>query len=341
MKRCKYYIGLDIAAEHVTATIMTSPEQPVQTKERIANSAEGFDTLLSWLKERRIHPQGAVICMEATGVYVEHLCYFLHAQGYRIAVEPPTKVKRAFDQAGHKNDTVDSTQIAEYAYRYFDELSIWRPNSQSLEQIRVLLSAREQFTQQLVANTNALKTIQRKYVQTPLADQRYQQTIDQLKDNIKAINREIKKLIDSDSSFRQMVSHLTSIPGVGMLLASHLLVLTHGFTTVVSARQLAAHVGICPYEHTSGSSLYRKPPSRRYGPPTLRKLLYLAAMSLRTHQPAFRRYFLRKVAEGKPARLVINNIANKLLKIVCAIIRTQSVFIPNYQSVHPQLLTTS
>ena len=41
MKRCKYYIGLDIAAEHVTATIMTSPEQPVQTKERIANSAEG------------------------------------------------------------------------------------------------------------------------------------------------------------------------------------------------------------------------------------------------------------------------------------------------------------
>ncbi len=105
MKRCKYYIGLDIAAEHVTATILTSPEQPAQTKERIANNAEGFDTLLSWLKEHHIHPQRVVICMEATGVYREQLRYFLHAQGYRIAVEPPTKVKRAFDQAGHRNDS--------------------------------------------------------------------------------------------------------------------------------------------------------------------------------------------------------------------------------------------
>ena len=53
----------------------------------------------------------------------------------------------------------------------------------------------------------------------------------------------------------------------------------------------------------------------------------LSAMLVATHNAEFRKYYLRKVAEGKPKRLVLNNVANKLLKIVCALVKTErSIF---------------
>jgi transposase len=338
MERTAFYVGLDIASATFTATILTEPAKPSKTNDPFTNSLEGFTRFAEWLLEHHVTPHNALMCMEATGVYGESLCYFLATKGYRVAVEPPLKVKRAFNTSGHKTDAVDSAQIAEYAHRFIDELNFWKPSDAILEQIKVLLSAREQFTCQLTANLTALKTIQRKYIQTPLANQVYHETIEQLKENIKDIDKEIKRLIDQDPTFRQMIGLMLTIPGVGMLLASNLLVLTRGFTRPVTAKQIAAHAGICPYQHISGSSVYRRPRSRRHGPSKLRKLLYLAALSLRTHNDEFKRYFHRKVAEGKSKRLVINNIENKLLKIICAVISSQTRFIPHYRSVNPILL---
>ncbi len=77
------------------------------------------------------------------------------------------------------------------------------------------------------------------------------------------------------------------------------------------------------------------PTSRHYGPPTLRKLLYLAACSVRTHKKQFQQYFFRKLAEGKHKKLVLNNIQNKILKIACAVVRSQQPYIANYVSVNP------
>ena len=82
----------------------------------------------------------------------------------------------------------------------------------------------------------------------------------------------------------------------------------------------------------------KKSTSRHYGPSATRKLLYLAACSVRTHRKEFRQYFLRKTAEGKPGKLVLNNIQNKLVKIACVFLRTQKPFMPNYVSINPALL---
>jgi hypothetical protein len=123
-----------------------------------------------------------------------------------------------------------------------------------------------------------------------------------------------------------------------MLLAAHMLVILQSASQPCTAKGLAAFIGICPYENSSGTSLQHTPTSRHYGPPALRKLLFLAAMSLATHNQQFRAYYLRKVEEGKPKQLVMNNIANKLLKVMMAVVRSKTVFIPNYRSVNPRLL---
>jgi len=40
---------------------------------------------------------------------------------------------------------------------------------------------------------------------------------------------------------------------------------------------------------------------------------------------------------GKPKKLVINNVANKLLRILCGMAKNRQPYIESYQSVHPRL----
>jgi transposase len=108
-----YFIGLDLGAEQFSAAIGTSPWKLLQPARAFANTAEGFADLQQWLQQHDCTPPQTVLCMEATGVYGEALAYYLVAQRYRLAVEPPLKVKRAFAPHGPKTDAVDSQQIAE------------------------------------------------------------------------------------------------------------------------------------------------------------------------------------------------------------------------------------
>ena len=50
------------------------------------------------------------------------------------------------------------------------------------------------------------------------------------------------------------------------------------------------------------------------------------------------KYFFRKVGEGKSKRLVLNNIANKLIKILIALIISKKPYIKNFLSINPMLL---
>lgn len=100
-------------------------------------------------------------------------------------------------------------------------------------------------------------------------------------------------------------------------------------------KSLAAFLGICPNEHSSGTSVFRHATSRHFGPSAIRKLLYLAACSVCNHRQSFRAYLARKTKQGKPARLVLNNVENKLIRIMCAVLQSKTAFIENYHSVQP------
>lgn len=136
-----YFIGLDvdIVAENFAAAIGTTPWRLLTGPTTFANSLEGFQELLIWLRTHHCTPKQTVLCMETTGIYGEPLAYFLAAQGYRIAVEPSLKVKRAFPAQGYKNGRL-SPSIAEYAYHFLDQLRFWKPSPEVLGQIKTLLT---------------------------------------------------------------------------------------------------------------------------------------------------------------------------------------------------------
>jgi transposase len=340
MNRPQYYVGIDVASVSFTSAIgkMGEKWQIIVKPETFENTFDSFPKYLKWLQDHSVQAENAILCMEATGVYNEVLAHFLVANHYQVAIEPPLKVKRAFKPEGHKSDPVDSCQISEYAYRFLDELTLWTARPEVLEQIKTLLATREQFVVEKAGHQHALLSLKRKAIHTPLAEQLHQKAIAQLKAHISEMEVEIRRLIDQDPGSHHLVALLMSIPGVGLLLAAHLLVTFRNAPQPLSPKDLAAYAGICPYDDKSGTSVYHTPTSRHYGPPGLRKLLYLAALSLRTHNESFQLYFLRKTKEGKPGKLVINNIANKLLKIIVAVVRSNTAFIPNYRSVNPGLL---
>lgn len=335
MTEFKYFVGVDVASATFTACAGTAPWQVLVKPMTFDNDEDGFTVFLNWLKEHHLAAEHSVICMESTGVYSEGLAYFLFADAYAVAVEPPLNIQRKFPANRAKTEQQDSQSIAEYACRYADQLSLWQPRPEILEQIKVLLTTREQFSTQVTAHKNALHAVKRKKVLSKLAQTVHEEILQQLAKHLKAIDVEIRRLIESNPTFKQTVLLLLTIPGVGLTLAAHLLLITQ---YSLDPRVLAAFVGICPYAHESGTSIYRTPTSRHYGPPAIRKLLYLAACSVRTHRQEFRQYFFRKTAEGKPKKLVLNNIENKLLKVACAVLRSQKPFIPNFVSVNPLIL---
>jgi len=259
---------------------------------------------------------------------------------------PLPLTKKAFTSK-RKTDPVDSRQIAEYGYRYFDKLHFWKPKAELIEQIHSVLTIRELLTKQLTAHRNALQALERKVVKTPVAIRMHQKNIRRLVKNIQTLDQAIKEFIDQDPDLKAKATLAQSVPGVGQLLTANLMVITQGFTQYVNPKSLAAYAGICPYEHQilractqapSGSSVNKKPKSDRHGTGRVRKLLHLAARSVATHKVSFRKYFLRKTEQGKPKKLVLNNIANRLLKVICAVVTSNTPYIENYRSVNPALL---
>ncbi len=335
MSKIKNYVGIDIAAETFVASIYQSPESSIITKENISNSTLGFELLIDWLKQHKSFSKNSIICMEATGVYSESVVYYLTAKGFLVTMEPPLKVKRAFDTTGHKTDAADSKQIAEYAYRFKDELRFWEPKKEIVEKIKQLLVAREQFVKQRVATLNELHAYKKHVIQVPLIVNTLQDSLDQTNTYIVTIEKELNKCIKKDKDIFKRTNTLKSISGFGILLSANIIVMTNDFNQITDHKTLAAFIGISPYKHHSGSSIRKKDRSRKIGPPRARKLLRLAAQSVVTHDKTFRKYYLRKLEEGKAKSLALNNVANKLLKLAYAMIKNDTNYIKNYKSIHP------
>ena len=337
MDKPTYFVGIDIASGTFTSAVgkMGKKWEIAVRSAEFLNNNDGFPQYLKWLQAHGIKPTNSILCMEATGVYNEKLAYFLAAHQYRFAIEPPLKVKRSFPTAGHKSDPVDSCQISEYAYRFFDELTLWSPPEEIIEKIKILLAIREHCVGVKVGYKNGLHALKRKAVQVSLAMRKYEKLILETESEINEIEGEIKQLIALDASFQETVNLLDSVPGVGMLLATHVLVVLESAPTASTAKSLAAYIGICPYENTSGSSHRRSSTSRHYGPPGLRRILNTASTCVRTHNPQFREYFERKRAEGKKEKVIFNNISNKLIKIMMGVLRTRTEYVPEYKSVRP------
>lgn len=89
-------------------------------------------------------------------------------------------------------------------------------------------------------------------------EQVYKTAIEGLGKSIDAIEKLIKKLIESDDPLQKSYDLILSVPGIGNITAIYLIVCTNNFAGNISGKQLASYAGVTPFDNSSGTSI-KKP----------------------------------------------------------------------------------
>ena len=128
----------------------------------------------------------------------------------------------------------------------------------------------------------------------------------------------------------EMITCLTTIPGLGNKTAAMLIVITDGFKKFSSHKQLSAYVGISPRIFESGSSIRGKAKVCKMGMSRIRALLYVCAWSAKRCNKACKELYDRLLQKGRAKKQALIAVANKLLKQAFAIAISNEKYIDNY-----------
>ena len=118
--------------------------------------------------------------------------------------------------------------------------------------------------------------------------------------------------------------------GIGKRATAILIVSTRGFKHTETYQQLISYAGLSPKEYTSSSTIRGKVRICKQGSSLLRHTLYMCALNAKKTNSACKELFDRLVAKGKNKKPAIIAVANKLLKQVIGVVKTECLFDRNY-----------
>jgi len=323
----QFFIGIDISKRYFDVAILIDQRT---TSYVFENSRKGTNAFIRLLKNQKITLPNTLMCMEHTGVYGQLLITKLVEKQACFCVEMPIQIIRSIGVQRGKSDAVDAKRIAVYASKNSRELELYQPMEKVLEQVKILLKIRRKLVNtraDLNKYPNELELFSPDLGK--LAKKNLKKINKNLNDEIDRLEMEIKKLILSDDKLNKTVGLVTSVSGIGKITALHLTIFTNFFTRYDNPKQLACYCGVVPFEYTSGDSIFRKSRVHPMANRTLKKHLHMCALAAINHDPDIREYFQRKVAEGKNKMLVVNNVRNKLVHRVCAVIKRQEPYVKN------------
>lgn len=248
-------LGVDVSKAHLDAFLYQSKKH-----QRFTNNEQGFKQLLQWSADQSNCPMDQVcICFEHTGLYSMGLAIFLNDQQIKFTLESALRIKRSLGLTRGKNDQVDAQRIATYAWRRKEELVPTVLPAESLLKLRALLSQRQLLVKQRAAQKAALKS-DYSALRGGLREMKkvQQQLIKQLDQYIGQLEHLIQNTIDQDEELGKLFRLVTSVVGIGPIVAANLLVTTDGFKRFANGRQFACYAGLAPFAQQSGTSLNSK-----------------------------------------------------------------------------------
>ncbi len=319
------YIGIDISKATFVAAF---PAERGYRTETFQNDIKGIRRFISKLSSDTHH-----CVMEATGNYCFLLLYLLDKAGIRASLVNPKKIKNyaRVMLSVTKTDAKDACLIADFGERFKPE-----PYKFPSEQIMLLKQKKtviRQLQKQLTATKNLYTSLEPLPVKDKKCVQSLKQTMAFLEKQIKYMQQEMEEVVSE--VFARQLKALTSIKGIGVALASALIIATGGFTYFDNAKQLSRFAGICPTIERSGTSINIRGHINRNGDENLRSMLYVAAWSASRHNKACRECYQRLRSNGKSGKLAMIAVANKLIRQAFAVVTSNSSYIDGYISTKP------
>jgi transposase len=136
--------------------------------------------------------------------------------------------------------------------------------------------------------------------------------------------RSIEKRIDN--MMKLIDSKIMSIPGIGDTLGPMILGEIGDADRFSTAKKLIAFAGLDPVVSQSGRFENTSGPISKRGSPLLRKALFLAANVARQNDENLKRFYDKKISEGKHHFSALNAVAAKVLRIVYWVLKNNKEY---------------
>ncbi len=328
------FIGIDVSKLTLDASIITTAGY--HQHGQFENNSKGFKQLHTWLHSAGLFSyETALFCMEHTGIYTRQFVQFLLMREAKVWMESALHLKRSMGMTRGKNDKIDSYRIARYAMTNADKVQLVTLSNKTLMLIKDLMSNRDRINKSYQAIKVSIREMERvdKATGKELAKLN-KAAISGLQKSKAAIENRILKLISGDEELKEIFALVTSVKGVGQVLATELMVYTHVFTRMNNAKQLACYCGVAPFTHTSGTSIKGRTGTSNFANMNLKSTLHMAALSSTRYVPDIKQYYERKVAEGKSKMCVLNAVRNKLLQRILAVVKRGTPYVQNYTAIN-------
>ena len=308
----KVAAGIDVSKEHLDVSISGGKVK------RFVNGEEGVKALSSWLSRGGV---GIVVC-ESTGGYERGVVEGLESSGIFVWVAHPLRVRALAQAYGQeaKTDALDAQMLSRYG-EMFEPKEV-HSLSESEQALREVIRRRSQLVEQRVQEKNRMEKGLR-----GASRESTRRHIEWLDEEIERLEAERSALLRSDAELLERAKLYGSVMGVGEHTAGVLL--THlPELGKCAGKSLTALVGLAPWSKDSG----RKRGYRviRGGRGTVRRALYMSALSAVRHAGQMRSFYERLRSKGKPFKVALVAVMRKILLQLNAVARRGTPWVENY-----------
>lgn len=317
-------IGIDISKDTLDYCVINTLNHQKNQSGCIKNNKSAIS---SWL--RKINLNSVEFSLEHTGHYGVLLTFLLNDNQASFYMVNPLDLKRSLGMQRGKTDTLDAYRIASYTITNKHRLKPYCLPSVELSKIKALITARERYIKILVQLKNSLKanlilnkTID---VKTILSQERKQ--IKAIEKSIKVFETKMQEIVNNVNELKTSYEKITKVIGIGPITAIKCITETENFTKFTNPRKFACHCGLAPFPYQSGTSIKGKTKTHYFRDKTLKAILFKASISAIQHDPQLKKYYQRKVNDGKHKLTVINAVANKLVLRIFAVVKRDEPFV--------------
>ena len=326
MKNYTTYLGIDVAKLTLDFCLVTEDGQ--LERGQILNTQKSINVFLKNLRKGGHDLKEMLFIFENTGIYSSLLSLVLSENELDYAQVPALEIKRSLGITRGKSDKVDAKEIAYYAKRNTDKITLSALPELNIQQLKIVFAEREK-------TIAAIKVFERTTENEMFLSKEVfgsvkainRQTVKHLKKQLAMLDDKINRLIREDEILYKQQQLLKSIPGIGEITSVYLLMVTKGFTAFTNGRKFACYSGVAPFEHTSGTSIKGKTRVSHLADKKMKSLLHMVSLTAIKYDPELKDYYTRKKAEGKHTMLVLNNIKCKIVYRIFAVIQRESNFV--------------
>jgi transposase len=306
-------VGIDISKKYFDAEINGRVC-------RYDNDRKSFKKIIKHL------PANSHCIMESTSTYGNKLAYALHEAGHIVYIVNPVQVSSyaKMKLSKVKTDKSDAKLITEFAKANLQDL---RPydfpdkNILSAKQIETVLS---QLKTQRTALGNQLEALKQNQFVSEASEKVLTETMQYFDLQISKLEKQEKDHIDKQH--KEMRENITSIAGIGDATACMMISLTNGFKGFSTPGQLSSYFGCCPRVRQSGSSVRGRGTVSKIGLSQARTRLYMCALSAIKYNRTCKDLYERLRAKGKPFKVALLAVVNKLIRQIYAVISKNEVY---------------